>query len=263
MTKHLILAGSILFMLIAYINNSYSQELKFANKELEELYYSADGPVIFLENSNGVITSVTVLRSDKGGKFFIYWDPERGCYWVAKNQKLRILAWDDIKVETIDVSIDGGEAKTYKGDATAYFSVGDSGEHTVTFRATDSGGNIEKEKTVKICVDPNPPVIKWKYLRSTKVLMPLVADNMTDHESGLAKVEYKIDDDEEWCGLKKEGISLVGLDKGTKIHIRATDNVGNVKILTLTVGEIMNGREGGYGDGFSNDNPPVSNLDTK
>jgi hypothetical protein len=58
-------------------------------------------------------------------------------------------------VASTEVKIDGGEFAEYDGPVT----VGDDGEHVVTFRSTDAAGNVEEPESVTFKIDGTAPEV--------------------------------------------------------------------------------------------------------
>ncbi|MCT2584313.1 OmpL47-type beta-barrel domain-containing protein [Actinophytocola gossypii] len=149
-------------------------------------------------------------------------------------------------VDTVEYSLDGGEWTAY----TEAVQVSGAGAHTFAYRATDVAGNVSEEGTESFTVvdDPNqdtvPPSVSaqvsgnqdadWNYVDTATVTLTAL-----DVDSGVASVEYKLDDGA-WTEYT-EPLS-VGVGEHT-VWYRATDNAGNVSAElsgSFTVVEAVN-----------------------
>ncbi|HEX2134005.1 MAG TPA: hypothetical protein VHH15_20865 [Actinophytocola sp.] len=134
-------------------------------------------------------------------------------------------------VDSVEYSLDGGAWTAY----TEAVQVGDAGAHTFAYRATDVAGNVSEEGSESFTVvdDPNqdtvPPSVSaqvtgsqdadWNYVDTATVTLTAL-----DVDSGVASVEYKLDDGE-WT----EYTEPLSVDEGEHtVWYRATDNAGNV-----------------------------------
>ncbi|MPZ83052.1 MAG: hypothetical protein GEV28_22740 [Actinophytocola sp.] len=135
-------------------------------------------------------------------------------------------------VASIEYSLDGAAFAPY-GDPV---EVTAAGAHTVSYRATDLAGNVSEEGSVDFTVveDPNddtvPPSVSalvsgtqdasWNYLDSATLTL-----DAFDADSGVATVEYKLDDGE-WT-VYTEPVTVDSAGTHT-VTYRATDVAGNV-----------------------------------
>jgi hypothetical protein len=134
-------------------------------------------------------------------------------------------------VDTVEYSLDGGAWTAY----TAAVQVRAPGAHTFAFRATDLAGNVSEEGSESFTVvanpdeDTTPPSVSalvtgnqdsnWNYLDTATVTLTAL-----DVDSGVALVEYKLDD-----GAWTEYTEPVSVGAGEHtVSYRATDNAGNV-----------------------------------
>ena len=135
-------------------------------------------------------------------------------------------------VASIEYSVDGAAFVPY----TEPLQIDAPGEHTVAFRATDVAGNVSEEGSVSFTVvdapgeDTTPPSVSsvvsgsqdanWNYLDSATLTIEAL-----DVDSGVASVEYKLDDGD-WTAYTEP---VVVDTPGTHtVAYRATDNAGNV-----------------------------------
>jgi uncharacterized cupredoxin-like copper-binding protein len=138
----------------------------------------------------------------------------------------------DSGVASVEYSLDGAAFVPY----TEPVQIGDPGDHTVAFRATDVAGNVSEEGSVSFSVveapgdDTTAPSVSavvsgnqdasWHYLDSATLTIDAL-----DADSGVASVEYKLDDGD-WTRYT-EPVTVD--DPGTHtVTYRATDNAGNV-----------------------------------
>jgi uncharacterized cupredoxin-like copper-binding protein len=134
-------------------------------------------------------------------------------------------------VDTIEYKLDDGQWTPY----TTAVQVRAPGEHTFAYRATDLAGNVSDEGSESFTVvanpgdDVTPPSVtalvtgnqdsNWNYLDTATVTI-----NALDVDSGVASVEYKLDDGP-WTAYTAP--LSVGAGEHTVLY-RATDNAGNV-----------------------------------
>ncbi|GMT49929.1 MAG: hypothetical protein IEMM0008_1468 [bacterium] len=230
-------------------SSSFAEEPKFASDELRDLYYSEKGKVIYLVDKNGVITSVSVIKSNQRNK--MVYDRASGKYYVAKNHRIRVIARDDSKVDKIEVSIDGGSNTTYEGNKTKYFSVGEEGEHEVRFKAIDDSGNTEKEQSFKVAVDSTGPEISFPESDDKNIIKVLCIDT----EAGLDRIEYRVKDTDEWI-LYTDGIPVSALKGSDTVTVRAFDLLDNSTTATHSIS-----RTTVTNKGETDNNPPRSMVD--
>ncbi len=245
-----ILSLFIITLTLVWTNSlSFAEEPKFASDELRDLYYSAEGKVIYLVDKNGVITSVSVIKSNQRNK--MVYDRAAGKYYVAKNHRIRVIAKDDSKVDKIEVSIDGGSNTTYEGNKTKYFSVGEEGEHEVRFKAIDDSGNNEEEQSFKVAVDSTGPEISFPESDNRNIIKVLCIDT----EAGLDKIEYRVKDTDEWV-LYTDGIPVSALKGSDTVTVRAFDLLDNSTTATHSIS-----KDAVTNKGATDENPPRSMVD--
>ncbi len=230
-------------------SSSFAKEPKFASDELRELYYSAEGKVIYLVDKKGVITSVSVIKSNLRNR--MVYDRASGKYYVAKNHRIRVISRDNSKVDKIEVSIDGGSIQSYEGNKTKYFSVGEEGEHEVRFKAIDDSGNNEKEQSFKVAVDATGPEISFPESEDKNIIKVLCIDT----ESGLDKIEYKVKDEDEWI-VYNDGIPISALKGSDTVTVRAFDLLENSTTVTHSISKTKS-----TDNGEKDDTPPRSMVD--
>lgn len=135
-------------------------------------------------------------------------------------------------VDTVEYKLDGGEWTAY----TEAVQVNTAGAHEFAFRATDLAGNVSAESMVAFTVveDPNedtvPPSVSavvtgnqdsnWNFVDSATINLSAL-----DADSGVASVEYKLDDGA-WTVYTDPVV--VGDEGAHTLVYRATDNAGNV-----------------------------------
>ena len=135
-------------------------------------------------------------------------------------------------VASTEYALDGGAWTAY-GDP---FVVDTAGDHTVAYRATDEAGNVSEPQETTFTVvpgagdDTDAPAVTagitgdqaadWSYRGKATVTL-----TATDEGSGVAKVEYSVDD-RAWTGYTSPVVvDSVG---GHTVRYRATDAAGNV-----------------------------------
>lgn len=117
---------------------------------------------------------------------------------------------------TIETSVDGGAWTAY----TAAVPVTGDGTHTVRARATDDAGNVSAIVETTFKIDATAPTVTPVADATART----VKATATDAGSGVAGLQFRIDDATEWTAYT--GTILVGLE-ATTVHLRATDNAGN------------------------------------
>ncbi|WP_317450978.1 Ig-like domain-containing protein [Microbacterium thalassium] len=122
---------------------------------------------------------------------------------------------------SLEVQVDGGAWTAY----TAAVSVTADGAHTVRARATDDAGNVSPVVETTFRIDTTAPTLTPAADATARTVKATAADA----GSGVDALEYRIDDDEEWIAYT--GTILVGLE-ATVVHLRATDEAGNVSAVT-------------------------------
>ncbi|MGH3762478.1 OmpL47-type beta-barrel domain-containing protein [Actinophytocola sp.] len=138
----------------------------------------------------------------------------------------------DSGVASIEYSMDGAAFVPY----TEPVQVSAAGEHAFAFRATDVAGNVSEEGSVSFTVveapgeDTTPPSVSavvsgdqdsnWNYLDSATLTIDAL-----DVDSGVASVEYKLDDGDWTAYTEPVTVDTAGTHTVT---YRATDKAGNV-----------------------------------
>jgi hypothetical protein len=145
-------------------------------------------------------------------------------------------------VAKVEYSLDGGAYADY----SAPVQVSGVGQHTVAYRATDKAGNTSAVKSVSFTVVAAPPqdttapetsatVSGTKDASGNYVSSATVTVTASDAESGVAKIEYSLDN-----GAYKDysaPVQVSGVGQHT-VAYRATDKAGNtsaVKSVSFTV----------------------------
>ena len=125
-------------------------------------------------------------------------------------------------------SLDGGAAH-----AGTSVPVSGDGVHTITYSSTDNAGNAEVTRTANVRIDGTAPVAGCAEAgRWFKTPAVTAAVSASDAGSGLAKVEYRVDQ-----GAWQEGSSVpLGGAGAHALSYRATDVCGNVTTGSCVVG---------------------------
>ncbi|MBK1782705.1 OmpL47-type beta-barrel domain-containing protein [Prauserella cavernicola] len=140
---------------------------------------------------------------------------------------------DDSGVASVEYQVDGGGFEPYSDPV----AVSEPGEHTVEFRATDNAGNVSETGSVTFTVvegggeeDTTAPTVSGEVTGTQDadgnyVGSATVAVTAQDDDSGVASVEYQLDDGD---FLSYEGPVRVADIGSHTVQFRATDNAGNV-----------------------------------
>ncbi|HEY9330210.1 MAG TPA: glycosyl hydrolase, partial [Streptomyces sp.] len=145
-------------------------------------------------------------------------------------------------VDTIEYALDGAAYKPY----TAPVPVNTTGQHTLTYRATDMAGNTTTAQSVKFTVVAAPPedrtapevsasVSGTKDDAGAYVGSATVTVTASDKESGVAGIEYSLDGGPY---LGYSGPVAITKSGSHTVLYRASDKAGNTSTpqsLTLTV----------------------------
>ncbi len=150
--------------------------------------------------------------------------------WYKSNVQVTLTtAADTSGVALTEYSLTGGAPwTTYAGP----FTLSSNGIYTVTFRSTDTAGNVESDKTQLVKIDKDAPTTSaglsgtagtngW-YTSNVQVTLSTGADT-----SGVALTEYSLTGGAPWTtytgpfSLTADGIHTV--------TIRSTDTAGNVE----------------------------------
>lgn len=122
--------------------------------------------------------------------------------YVGKNYNFGIFANDALSgVKSIEYKVDDGEMSEYSGP---FAPVEESGLHKVVYTAKDNVGNVSMEKAYIYFLDINAPTLEFvvnpepynkdgeKYISDKTPIVIKAADG----ETGVAKIVYKIDEEE-------------------------------------------------------------------
>jgi hypothetical protein len=134
-------------------------------------------------------------------------------------------------VDTVEYALDGGAYTAYSGAV----SVTDLGSHTVKYRATDKAGNTSPEGSVSFKVvappgkDTTPPQVSAtvsgdKNPDGAYDGKATVTVTATDTESGVASVEYAVDEQPFTAYSNPVVVDQPG---SHAVQFRATDKAGN------------------------------------
>jgi len=134
-------------------------------------------------------------------------------------------------VDKVEYALDSGAFTTYSGPLT----VNTEGSHTVQFRATDKAGNTSQVGSTSFTVvapqskDTTPPQVSatvsgTKNPDGTYDGQATVTVLATDSESGVASVEYQIDDQSFAAYTNPVVVNQPGAHS---VQFRATDKAGN------------------------------------
>jgi hypothetical protein len=112
----------------------------------------------------------------------------------------------------------------------------EDGVHQVTMRASDNAGNV-KETSRQVRVDSLAPVSSFAPMSGPVSGLASLSGASADATSGIALVEFSIDDGLTWQGLAhaadgKWSIpydTTTGPDGQYTVHVRATDNAGHTE----------------------------------
>ena len=125
-------------------------------------------------------------------------------------------------------SLDGGAAHT----GTSVPVSGD-GVHTITYSSADNAGNVEITRTATVRIDDSAPSASCsaagRWFKTPVVTATILAN---DAESGVARVEYRVDQGGWQTGAS---VPLTGLGAHA-VSYRVTDAVGNVSTGQCVVG---------------------------
>jgi hypothetical protein len=149
--------------------------------------------------------------------------------WFVGPVTARATATDDRDVRSrISVGVDGGP-RTDTADVRRVDTVVDGdGAHTVVARATDAAGNVSADASAAFRIDATAPQVTAQLDTAARS----VSATATDAGSGLAGLEYAIDESLTWMPLTG-AVAAPSLEQHV-VSVRATDAAGNVSTPTVT-----------------------------
>jgi hypothetical protein len=155
--------------------------------------------------------------------------PKGAGEWYVGPVTARVTASDDRDVRSrISVGIDGG-ALTDTADVRRVDTVvAVDGSHTVIARATDAAGNSSADATAAFRIDATAPRVTAQLDATART----VSATATDGGSGLAGLEYAIDESAAWKPLTG-AVAAPSVERHV-VFVRATDAAGNVSTPTAT-----------------------------
>jgi len=166
-----------------------------------------------------------------------------GTLYIQGSTPITLSATDDAAgVQKTEYRIDSGAWLNY-----APFIVPIEGSHVIAYRSTDTVGNVESEKVLKVIVDDTPPVAATtvgnpQYTASGNLYVSrktVINITATDNAAGVKTIEYSIDGAP--FAAYGEPFTLEGNAEGSHtIAYRSTDTLGNretLKQLSLILDE--------------------------
>ncbi|KAA9084120.1 OmpL47-type beta-barrel domain-containing protein [Microbacterium radiodurans] len=145
--------------------------------------------------------------------------------WFVGPVTVRAEAADDRDVRSsIAVAVDGGAPTTTPDVRRVDTLLESDGTHTVSARATDAAGNVSAEQTVSVRIDRTAPTATGVVDASART----VTATATDIGSGLADLEYAIDEPTAWLTYG-DPIPAPDLERHV-VYLRATDAAGNTSM---------------------------------
>ncbi|MFW6058822.1 MAG: OmpL47-type beta-barrel domain-containing protein [Phycisphaeraceae bacterium] len=156
--------------------------------------------------------------------------------WYLGPVQATLDSADDVSgLDSIEYRLDDADPwQTY----TEPFTVSDEGTTAVSYRALDVAGNVEATQTQDIHVDTVAPSTMRTLVGDAGdgpwfVSTVDVTLSATDDTSGVADVEYRLDDADPWQAYSAP--FTIGDDGITTLSYRATDEAGNVEVQTVDV----------------------------
>ncbi len=179
---------------------------------------------------------------------------DRDTLFINMDTKIYLKSRDyESGVAKIEYKVDGGSSNTY----SSAFNVTASGNHTVSFNATDNVNNAEQSKESKFFVDNDPPVIHHNfsiepigtkkkggktvniYPNYTRLYL-----GATDKDCGTHRITYSLNGAEarDYSSPYTLDVSEVRRFRKNTFHeveVKAYDKLGNVstEMITFFVGE--------------------------
>ncbi|WP_166848302.1 OmpL47-type beta-barrel domain-containing protein [Isoptericola sp. BMS4] len=184
------------------------------------------GELVVTDGSGGEDTTAPTVTADVTGS-----QDADGAYVGSATVTLNASDAES-EVESVEYEVDGGGFQPY----TEPFDVTAPGEHTVTFRATDTAGNTSEAATTTFTVVEETPedvvaptvtadVTGEQDADGSYVGSATVTLTATDDDSGVASVEYDLDD----AGFTEYTEPVELTEPGMHmLSYRATDQAGNV-----------------------------------
>lgn len=143
--------------------------------------------------------------------------------WFVGPVTARAEATDDRDLRVaISVAVDGAPEETTTDVRRVDTVVRQDGSHTVTARAADAAGNVSPEATASFRIDATAPAVTATVDEGARS----VSATATDAGSGLAGVEYALDDPLQWKPYTA-AVAAPDLERHV-VYVRATDAAGNV-----------------------------------
>jgi hypothetical protein len=154
---------------------------------------------------------------------------EGDALYVSSAAEFTLTATDSLSgVALSEYRVDGGEWTDY-----APFSLKAEGQHTISFRSTDTQGNVEAEQSIAVVVDNTAPyttitVGDQKYEGNALYVTGNTEFELsaTDYLSGVSLTEYRLDEGQ-WTAYSLFAITEEGEHT---IGYRSVDNLGNVEV---------------------------------
>ncbi|MGD0817839.1 MAG: C1 family peptidase [Methanomassiliicoccales archaeon] len=156
--------------------------------------------------------------------------------WYIGTVTVTVTANDSVSgVQVIRCSLDGGDWT----DVTSPMTISADGNHTLEYYSVDEAGNAEAVRSVSVRLDSVMPTASFSLdngitVHTTSLRAVVIAN---DSGSGIAKMEYKIDDGS-YAPCIGDMIALSGLSDGRHtLILEVTDEAGHttVKELDFTV----------------------------
>ncbi|MBK9294698.1 MAG: hypothetical protein IPM57_09690 [Oligoflexia bacterium] len=183
----------------------------------------------------GLFPTASFSQTSKNSKQLpLVFDPLTKKYFIGASSKFVLKESGPSQiVERIEVSVDGGDYKTYNDS----IEFKEEGKHTLKFRAVSSVNNWSPVQFIEVFVDMSAPSTEIKfpdtkfhkneqqyyYVAHNSELKLVAQDNL----SGVAAIEYS------WDGVNfNDYTKPIKLEKlgAQSIHYRSKDRVGNLEV---------------------------------
>jgi hypothetical protein len=140
--------------------------------------------------------------------------------WYTGPVTVTATATDDSGAEPVlQVSVDGGAWADYAAQTLT-----DDGSHSLRFRAADAAGNVSDPIIVDVKIDSVVPTAA----ATVDAVARTVSLTGTDTGSGVARLEYRVDDAADWTAVDgSPAVATVGAAAAT-VQYRAVDKAGNL-----------------------------------